>query len=111
MTATAPVFTPIATVPDGFHLVALVDVTDGEMTTDLDESKVSSSITAAVDRIPAGLRAGEVFAVWDFEKRPTPADAAAAARERRPARVLTHVGGGILIQLADAYRLDLEITG
>lgn len=110
-TATNPTFTPLAPAPDGFHLVALVTVApDGEMSTDLDDSKIANSITAAVDRMACGLRGSEVFAVWDFEQRPNPAKAAAEARDTRPARILAHVGNGILVQLADAYRLDLEVT-
>lgn len=112
MTVTTPAdFTPILPVPDEFHLVATVTVdSNGEMSTDLSDSKVSSSITAAVDRLSVGLRGGEVFAVWDFEQRPDPARAAEEARQTRPARILVHVGSGTLVQLADAYRLDLDVT-
>ncbi|MFI0967131.1 hypothetical protein ACH4S8_37955 [Streptomyces sp. NPDC021080] len=110
-TTTPAILTPLAPVPEGYHLVALVTVhDDGEMSTDLDDSKVSSSITAAVDRMACGLRGSEVFAVWDFPQRPNPAQAAEEARETRPARILAHIGNGILAQLADAYRLDLEVT-
>ncbi|MDQ1041524.1 hypothetical protein QFZ75_008026 [Streptomyces sp. V3I8] len=108
---TPATFAPTLRTEGAFHLVARVTVhADGEMSTDLDESKVSSSITGAVDRMPSGLRGAEVFAVWDFEQRPNPAEAADAARQERPARILVHVGNGILKQLTDTYRLDLEVT-
>jgi hypothetical protein len=109
MTTTPTTFIPQATLPAPFHLVAPVTVRDGELFADLDESKVSSSMTAAVDRMKAGLRAGEVFAVWDFKQRPNPVVAAEVALGARPARLLVHVGGGELLQLAEEYRIALEI--
>lgn len=92
-----------------FHLVAPVAVEDGDLIADLDEGKVSSSMTAAVDRMTAGLRAGELFAVWDFDQRPNPSVAAEIARATRPNQMLVHVGGGELLKLAEEYRIALEI--
>ncbi|MEU9405542.1 hypothetical protein AB0E08_07545 [Streptomyces sp. NPDC048281] len=107
--ATGTAFAPRADTVGSFHLVAPVAVEDGELYADLDEGKVSKHLTDAIDRMKAGLRGGEIFAVWDFETRPNPRQAAAAARTERPARALVHVGGGEMLQLADVYRLDMLI--
>lgn len=107
----AAAFVPVIETPEGFHFVAAVTVhPGGELSCDLAESTVSSSITAAVDRLPGGLRRAEVFAVWDFEQRSHLAQAVEEARQVRPARILAHLGGGVLKPPHDALRLELDMT-
>lgn len=91
------------------YLVAPVNSTKGELVADLDDSKTSLHVTAAIDRISGGLRSGNLYAVWEFPERPNPAQAAETARDERPARILVHVGEGELLQLDEAYRLHLTI--
>jgi hypothetical protein len=91
------------------HYVAPVTAEDGELIADLDDGKTSVKATDAIDRIPGGIRPGSLYAVWDFDSRPNPAEALSAAREERPARILVHVGGGEMLQLDDSYRLHLQI--
>lgn len=93
-----------------YHLVAPVELVERELVADLDESKVCTRIAAGVDRMKAGLRPGNLYAVWDFpHERPNPREAADVARLDRPARVLVHVGAGELLQLSDSYRVHLLI--
>jgi hypothetical protein len=108
-TSTSPTFVAYSAPKPTHFLVAPVSTEGGDILADLGESKVSASITGAVDRMQAGLRAGEVFAAWEFTKRPNPAEADESARYRRPDRLFVHVGGGQLMTLADEYRIALEV--
>lgn len=92
-----------------FHFVAPVRAADGDLFADLDEGKTAKRVTDAVDRMTGGLRPAAMYAVWEFEERPNPVQAADAARSERPARVLVHVGGGELLEIADSYRLQLQV--
>lgn len=93
-----------------YHCVAPVTASGDDLTADLDEAKVSVHITDAVDRISGGLHPASLYAVWEFDARPNPAEAAEAARGERPARILIHAGGGRLLELADRYRLELLVS-
>jgi hypothetical protein len=99
----------MTTTPAAFHFVAPVTVKDGELTAHTDDGKISVRITDAVDRIVGGMHPGNLYAVWEFEERPNPAQAATTAQQERPARILVHPGHGELLQLADRYRLDLTV--
>jgi hypothetical protein len=99
-----------------YRLVAPVELTEpdqryeSELVADLGESKVCKEIEAGIDRMPAGLRPASMYAVWDFpEARPKLREAHEAARSERPARLLVHVGQGVLLQLAPRHALDLLV--
>jgi hypothetical protein len=99
----------MTTTTAAFHFVAPVTHTGGDLVADLDEGKTSVRINDAVDRISGGMRPASMYAVWEFEERPNPVQAADRARDERPAHILVHVGDGELLEIADSYRLQLVI--
>lgn len=85
--------------------VAPVTVEDGTLTADIAAGLISVRVTDAVDRMPSGLRAAEVFAVWEVAEKGQ--HATDIARMCRPDRLLIHVGGGEMLRLADEYRIEM----
>jgi hypothetical protein len=92
-----------------FHFVAPVESVDGDLIADVLQGKRSVRITDAVDRLPGGIRAASMYAVWDFPASASHDQVAVALHTERPARILIHVSNGELLEIADHYRLQLII--
>ncbi|MFE4527042.1 hypothetical protein ACFRMO_07570 [Streptomyces anulatus] len=83
------------------HIVAKLKLeAGGDDLVVTDEIKVANKIEDAVNRI--GAWNGEVFAVWDVEERPNPAEAEAIAQGVRPTSLWV-ISGEMPFQIEDRY--------
>lgn len=90
------------------YIVAPVRSADGSLIADLDDAKVSVSITDAADRLTGGARPGNLIAVWKHpDTRPNPADARAHAAMLTPHQVMVQLADGELLLLDDRYTLSV----